>query len=268
MTTTTLTTERPAQNERPASLMSMRVLPYVAVLMRFPLIMLGNLLWWIGLRAVGNPDPLNNALMWSNVHIVIITDVLSLAFLVWAVRREGVSLRSLFGFERTRIIKDVLLGLGVFVILLITMYASNLILMLVMMGPEAFQAPDMSQITRASLPPLWYFLWGLIVLPISVGIVEEMVYRGYAQPRLEALIGNRWLALLVMAVGFGFQHIAFAFTDPQAALMRFIGTFVAGIVFGLLYMKMRRLLPLIIGHWLVDVIGLGLFPLLLYLSLS
>lgn len=248
-------------------MVSVRALPYIAVLMRFPLIMLGNLIWWIGLRAAGNPDPLNTALIWSNVHVVIITDVLSLAFLVWAVRREGVTLRSIFGFERTRIVKDILLGLGVFLLMMVVMYASNLILMLVMMGPEVFQMQEMPQIDKATLPPLWYYLWGLIVLPISVGIVEEMVYRGYAQPRLEALLGNKWLALLVMAVGFGIQHIAFSFTSVEGAVMRFIGTFIAGLVFGLLYMKMRRLLPLMIGHWLVDVIGLGLFPLLLYLSL-
>lgn len=138
--------------------------------------------------------------------------------------------------------------------------------MLVVIGPEAFQMQEMPAIDLAALPPLWYYLWGLLVLPVSVGIVEEVVYRGYAQPRLEAALGNRWLALLVVAAGFGAQHIAFAAHDASFALARFIGTFAAGIVFGLLYLKMRRLLPLMIGHWLVNAIGLGL--LLWYLSVS
>lgn len=90
MTAATITAERPAAQA------GGRALPFIAAFMRFPLAMLGNLIWWIGLRAAGNPLPWQNAILWSNVHIVIVADVLSLAFIIWAVRREGASLRSLF----------------------------------------------------------------------------------------------------------------------------------------------------------------------------
>ncbi|MGF1505939.1 MAG: lysostaphin resistance A-like protein [Anaerolineae bacterium] len=131
-------------------------------------------------------------------------------------------------------------------------------------GPAVFTQP-VAPLDAALLPPLGYYLWALIVLPVTVGITEELAYRGYAQPRLEAATGSRWLGLLIMAFGFGVQHIAFSMTDWQSALARFVGTFIAGIVFGLIYMKQRRLLPLIIGHWLVNAVFLGLFPLLGYL---
>ena len=40
------------------------------------------------------------------------------------------------------------------------------------------------------------------------GMTEEMTYQGYALPRLELLTGQTWLAVVMVAVGFGLQHIA------------------------------------------------------------
>jgi hypothetical protein len=93
-----------------------------------------------------------------------------------------------------------------------------------------------------------------------------MVYRGYVQPRLVALTGKPWLAILITALGFGLQHIALPFTDWQTSLSRFLSTFLLGLVFGALYQKQKRLIPLIIAHWLIDFIGLGLLPLLFVMS--
>ena len=41
-----------------------------------------------------------------------------------------------------------------------------------------------------------------------------------------------------------------------------VRTFLAGLVFAGLFLWRRRVMPLAVGHWLVDLLGLGL-PLLL-----
>lgn len=74
--------------------------------------------------------------------------------------------------------------------------------------------------------------------------------------------GSTAVAVLVPALFFGLQHAAVSATGAEDMLARVIGTFIAGIVFGLLRVWLKRITPLIIGHWLVDVVGLGL-PMLL-----
>jgi hypothetical protein len=55
-------------------------------------------------------------------------------------------------------------------------------------------------------PSLTAVVFGPVGVPVGAGIVEEFVYRGYALPRLIAL-SNRWTGLILMAVGFGWQHV-------------------------------------------------------------
>ncbi|MEM7799318.1 MAG: CPBP family intramembrane glutamic endopeptidase [Chloroflexota bacterium] len=244
--------------------------PLIVILIRFPLIMLGNLIvYGYNLTFTADPTPWNTALLWGNVHTPIIADSVTLLLVIWLMRREGGRLSDLINLQQKAWGREILIGIGLSLILLITLYAGNLIGGLIAFGPAIFEFDPnaFADVTRADLPPLWYYLWGLIVLPISVSIAEEVAYRGYAQPRLSAALGNRWLALIVVALGFGVQHIAFSATDWQSALARFIGTFIAGLVLGFIYLRQQRLLPLIIGHWLVNVIGLGLMPLLFYVNL-
>lgn len=244
--------------------------PLVIILIRFPLIMLGNLLvYGYNIAFTANATPWETALLWGNVHTPLIADSITLLLVVWLMRREGGHVRDLLNLRHKGWGREIMLGLGLFLILLVTLFAGNFIGGLIAFGPAAFEVDPsaFAGITRADLPPLWYYLWGLIVLPISVSLVEEIAYRGYAQPRLGAVMGNRWLALVVVALGFGVQHIAFSATDWQTALARFIGTFLAGLVLGFIYLRQQRLFPLIIGHWLVNVVGLGLMPLFFYMSL-
>jgi len=54
----------------------------------------------------------------------------------------------------------------------------------------------------------------------------------------------------------------FSVPDWQTSLSRFISAFLIGLLFGAIYQKQKRLLPLIIAHWAIDFVGLGLFLLL------
>jgi membrane protease YdiL (CAAX protease family) len=109
------------------------------------------------------------------------------------------------------------------------------------------------------------YWWAALVLPFSAGLVEELTYRGYALPRLIALTRSRWLGVALMSLGFATQHIAYALGDPQAMAARFLGILFIAPVFALLYLWLKRLLPLIVAHMLLDYVGLGLIS--LYLAL-
>ncbi|MEM7114168.1 MAG: CPBP family intramembrane glutamic endopeptidase [Chloroflexota bacterium] len=247
-----------------------RFWPLLIIFIRFPLIMLGNLIVYGAIITfTDRANPWEYALMWGNVHTSLIADAITIALVVWLIRREGLSLADLINWRPGQLWRESLNGLGLTVILYLTLFIGGMAGAFIAFGSDAFafDSSAFADLTRADLPPLWYYLWSFIILPITVAVAEELAYRGYAQPRLEALIGGKWTAVFIVAFGFGIQHIAFSLTDWQSALARFIGTFIAGLVFGIIYLRQRRLFLLIIAHWLVDVIGLGLFPMMFYLSL-
>ena len=83
---------------------------------------------------------------------------------------------------------------------------------------------------------------------------EEMTYNGYALPRLEALCGNRWIALAIVGACWALQHSFIPFVlEWRYVVYRFISFLPGDIVFGLLYLRLRRLPPLVVAHWTMDI---------------
>ncbi len=233
------------------------VLLCALLLMRLAMLLLTDGISYAAARMGGDPSPLVNALISSNYWIVAV-DIVTLIVVAKVLRREGARLGSLF--SPARVGRDLLLGLAAFVILTIALTVTTFVANLVVyQGP-----PPATQSTV--VPSLLMGIWSVSIMPITIALAEEVLYRGYLQPRFQGRLGTA-VGLLVVALGFGLQHLAFSLTSPQAALARVLATSGAGIVFGLLYLWFKRLLPLVIGHWLVDVLFLGL-PLLLTASSS
>jgi membrane protease YdiL (CAAX protease family) len=103
---------------------------------------------------------------------------------------------------------------------------------------------------------------GLTIPLFCAAIPEEFFFRGWLQTRLEQRYG-RLVAILGTAILFTAWHIPsryfLAFGGEGRAgdlasvlnhAVRFV--FVWGLVFGLLWDRYRRLLPLILLHWAVD----------------
>lgn len=222
------------------------------LLMRTVLLLLGDGVSF-GIAQAFNPDAtVAGVLLYSNV-VVVGVDIITLLTLVAVLHREGKTLRSLL--DRFRFI-DLVWGLLLFVITIvgffIATYIGNLI---VYRGPPPVESGSIPNV------PLWLALWTIVIMPVTVAIAEETLYRGYLQSRLTARFGL-WVGLLVPAVFFGLQHLAFSLTTPQAATARVIAMTLFGVMFGALYLWRKRLGQLIFAHWLFDVIGLGL-PLLM-----
>ena len=164
----------------------------------------------------------------------------------WLVRREGIPLPSLIGLDRRRIGRDVLLGLALIPACLLFIFGGvalgGWLVYGSMSGPQ-FGAPL----------PLLPTLYALLVWPLVWGFTEQMTYNGYALPRLQVLAGSTALAVVAVAFFWSVQHAVMPLTfDPPFMLHRFVSSIPNSVFMILVYLRLRRLLPLALAHWLMD----------------
>lgn len=95
----------------------------------------------------------------------------------------------------------------------------------------------------------------VLLTVIRAGISEEIFYRGYLLERLESLSGSKWIAGAVSVAAFAGFHYSQGW--PGIVIAGVLGAAITG-----LYWWKRALLPLIIGHFMVDFIPNVLGPLL------
>lgn len=103
-------------------------------------------------------------------------------------------------------------------------------------------------ISTNNLGEFWWTVPVLILAALKNGVLEEVLVVGYLFDRLRRLRWG-WPAIIVAsAVLRGSYHLYQGFGP-------FLGNVVMGIVFGLLYLKHRRVMPLVIAHTALDVVG-------------
>ena len=90
--------------------------------------------------------------------------------------------------------------------------------------------------------PLW------ILLSLSAGFVEELTFRGYLQVQFGALLNSRWLGVAAQAILFGVTH------GYQGATL-VLRIAMLGLIFGILALLRRSLVPGMIAHAAMDVAG-------------
>ncbi|RLE55242.1 MAG: hypothetical protein DRJ40_08620 [Thermoprotei archaeon] len=97
--------------------------------------------------------------------------------------------------------------------------------------------------------PLWARYFNALAIPFISGVCEEVIYRAYGVTALEKLVGFK-KAVIIQAIAFGVFHVW-----PLHILI----TFTIGLVFGLVYVRRRKLTVLTVAHTLVDLIGFSTF---------
>jgi membrane protease YdiL (CAAX protease family) len=154
------------------------------------------------------------------------------------IHRTGTSLRDLI---RARwagpkdALRDVALGLGSWAAW--TAISSPLAQLL---GPDS--APSLDPLLPRNLPES--AVW--ILLSLSAGICEEVVFRGYFQRQFEALWGSAALAIAAQAVIFGVSH-------GYQGLRNVVVITVYGTLFGILAHWRRSLVPGMAAHAWTDI---------------
>ncbi|WP_170234672.1 CPBP family intramembrane glutamic endopeptidase [Chryseobacterium hagamense] len=90
----------------------------------------------------------------------------------------------------------------------------------------------------------------IIFTCLTAGAVEELLMRGYLQPRIEKIYDNRYAGIIVSALLFGILHSAYG-TVGQVVVPCFIG-----IVFAVFYKIYSNIKILMICHFLYDFVSL------------
>jgi hypothetical protein len=122
-----------------------------------------------------SPTPWRDAAPWLPVYGTLI-DAGCLVLLWRFTRREGIGLFDLVGFERTRLVRDGLLGLALvppsLAFILGGVYGTGWLLYGTGTPPYLFEPL-----------PLPAALYGVLVWPFIWGLTEQMTYNGYLVPR-------------------------------------------------------------------------------------
>lgn len=238
--------------------------PLLMAFVRLPLILTVNGAVVLAFRIAGTPVPLTAAAPWSTLSVTV-ANVVCLALLRWRVRVEGLDMVQRIGFRRQRILRDLATGglwsvalfaglmAGVLIVALTIQRVTGLSFEQIYVGDADFSFELPAWVTVALA------LVSAVAFPILNAPVEELNYRGYAQPQLAAASGKAWMGLCISAIGFGLQHIAFAFTAASAVAYA-VGFFIWGLGAGAIYNRQQRLMPLIVAHFISN-LSFGLVPL-------
>ena len=194
----------------------------------------------------GSADAWTAAAAWWPVYSTL-ADVLCLISLTWLARREGITLFDLFGARGRAALRQLAWTPAY----------------LLAVAPGAILASVATRMFYGSaLPPMIAVVdlppagvaYSLVIWPFVWAITEELVYLGYLLPRLEAMSGKTWLAILMVIFFWGLQHLAIPWiADPTYLVSRVLASWFAISLFPVVFAFWgRRLVPLIAIHYVLD----------------
>ena len=198
-------------------------------------------------------SPWKAAGAWWNVYGTLV-DFGCLIGLRYFTRCEGINLRDLFGPIRFRYGRDLFLGLGYFVLVFPLFGIGGYLAQVLLWGSPA-KAP-IAFLMQAHSLPVWATIYSLTFWWLISSATEEVTFQGYALPRLQSLTGHTWAAFAVVAFCWAAQHCMLPFMpDWRFLLYRFLAFLPGVLVMMVIYLRTRRLAPLIFAHWPMDILG-------------
>jgi hypothetical protein len=196
-------------------------------------------------RTHGSPAPWREAGAWLPLYGSLV-DIACLLLLWRLSRREGMNLLDLMSFDRKRLGRDMLLGIALIVPSLVFIAGGNLASNLLVYGTLG-----MPQIFHPL--PLPATLYGVFVFPLLWGVAEQTTYNGYVLPRFQVLMGSTGWAVAAVSLVWAFQHAVMPLTlDTRFILYRLVSPIPFSIFVTLVYLRIRRIVPLATAHWLMD----------------
>ncbi|HXX99786.1 MAG TPA: CPBP family glutamic-type intramembrane protease [Candidatus Limnocylindrales bacterium] len=201
----------------------------------------------------GHPSPWNAAAPWWTVYGTLV-DLGCLALMAKFTRPEGIRLRDLIGQVRLRWGYDLILGVACFVVFVLAFsFPGFLASKLVFGTTQPALYPGLLAERRL---PFWAVIYSFgIWLPIW-SPTEEMTYNGYVLPRIQALTSSKTVSVMLVGFWWALQHCFIPFIlDWKYVVWRFL-FFLPGVLIGsLIYLRIRRLAPLILAHWPMDLMA-------------
>jgi membrane protease YdiL (CAAX protease family) len=105
-----------------------------------------------------------------------------------------------------------------------------------------------TNMSPANLQENWWTVPVLIGLAAMNAVLEEVVIVGFWFTRARQLGWAPWVVLVTSAVVRGSYHLYQGFGG-------FVGNLVMGLVFGLVYLRTKRVGPLVVAHFLLDFVA-------------
>ncbi len=112
-----------------------------------------------------------------------------------------------------------------------------------------------AEVIPANLTTYWWVIPVLLMAAVKAALLEEVVVIGYFFQRLAELGWSDRKQIVFSALVRGVYHLYQGFGG-------FVGNFIMGLVFGYLYKKWGRVMPLVIAHFLLDAVVFVGFSLL------
>ena len=190
---------------------------------------------------------------WWSIYGTLV-DLGCLALMARFTRGEGIGLRDLIGGIRLHWGRDVFVGIGWFLLIFpFFMVGAPLSSKLVYGSTQPNLYPGL---LAGRALPLWGVIYSLSLWWIIWSPTEEMTYQAYALPRLQALLGRWWITIPVVSLWWALQHSFFPLIlDWHYVAWRFLAFLPGVTVFMLVYLRTRRLPPLIVAHWPMDILA-------------
>lgn len=207
----------------------------------------------LGYFAFHRPGAWHEAGRWWNVYGTVV-DIGCLIGLRIFTCKEGIRIRDLIGPVRLRRGYDIFLGIGLFILIFPCFIVGSMLAQKLLYG--SLDPARSAYLTQLHALPIWAFVYSVTIWWVISSPTEEIIYQGYALPRLRALTGRTWVAMIIVGLWWAAQHCLLPFVpDWKYLLFRFL-QFVPGVfVLMLVYLRMRRLGPLILAHWTMDILG-------------
>ena len=103
-------------------------------------------------------------------------------------------------------------------------------------------------VNPAGLDPRWWTIPVLLLSALRAGLQEEVVVIGYLFARLRDLGWGTWQIIVGSALLRGTYHLYQGFGG-------FVGNAIMGVVFGLVYVRWKRVMPLVVAHAILDMVA-------------
>jgi len=203
--------------------------------------------------ALHRASPWRAAGDWWAVYGTLV-DIGCLIGLKYYTKREGIRLRDLLGPIRMRRGHDLFLGLGFYLLAFPFFIGASYFARILLYGPTDNSL--FRYVLHMQPLPIWATAYSLTLWWMIWSPTEEATYNAYALPRLQALTGRTWVAFILVGFWWTAQHCAIPFIlDGRFLLYRFLAFLPGVLVLMLIYLRTRRLAPLIIAHWPMDIAG-------------
>ncbi len=207
-----------------------------------------QLLFWVAFLALGLPDAWARSIAIWPVSATL-ANFASIFLLARVARAEGLRLVDLYRGEQRRFSTELLVAIGFLLLAGPIGYLPNLLL------GNWFFGDQMIAVHMMFRPlPLWLVYTTMALFPLTIGLAELPTYFGYVMPRLEALTGKPWLALVLPTLMLAAQHIALplVFNGPFIA-WRLLMFLPMAFYLGLILRLRPRMMPyFMVGHALID----------------